>query len=128
MLDFAGDFGYFVSLAHIEYQGFPFKIKHLEENYFSETLDRATDLWYHMYMGLIMKLRGKTRHGKNRVSQHGSRWSVVRETDSILCLDNQPGKWVESIDCSCSTCEKWGQDGRWILDNNDPNFEIMESE
>ena len=75
-----------------------------------------------------MKLRGKTRHGKNRVSQHGSRWSVVREDDSVLCLDDKPGKWVESIDCSCPTCEKWGQDGRWILDNNDPNFEIVERE
>ena len=121
------------SLEMREYVGLkitenPFKIKHLGENYFSETLDRATDLWYHIYMDLIMTLRGKTRHGKNRVSQHGPRWRVVREEDSVLCLDGKPGKWVVSIDCACSTCEKWGQDGRWIQDQNDPNFEILGSE
>ena len=103
----------------------PFKIKHLRRIYFSGAIDTATDLWYHMYMDSIMLLRGKTRHGKNRVSQHGSRWSVVREDDSVLCLDGKPGKWVVSIDCACSTCEKWGQDGRWIFDKNDPNFEIV---
>lgn len=65
----------------------------------------------------IVELKGLTRHGKNRVNQHGARWVVVKKSGEDL--------WVESIDCSCSTCEKWGQDGRWITEKKDRNFEIV---
>ena len=69
-----------------------------------------------------VKLKGKTRHGKNRVSQHGDLWEVVRWVDEkevgkgFIKFSDAPGPWLflESIKCKCSTCVKWGQDGRWV--------------
>ena len=65
-----------------------------------------------------VNLKGKTRHGKNRVNQHGDWWVVSNETENSF--------WLESIDCECATCNKWGQDGRWVDKKNDVNFEIIE--
>ena len=62
-----------------------------------------------------VKLKGKTRHGKNRVSQHGDLWEVVRWVD-----EKEVGKG------KCSTCVKWGQDGRWVSERMDDNFNIIE--
>ena len=64
-----------------------------------------------------VKLKGKTRHGKNRVNQHGEWWVVSAERDNSF--------WLESIDCECPTCEKWGQDGRAVDKKNDTNFNIV---
>tara|TARA_R100001244_G_scaffold122170_1_gene91824 strand:+ start:261 stop:500 length:240 start_codon:yes stop_codon:yes gene_type:complete len=64
-----------------------------------------------------VKLKGKTRHGKNRVNQHGEWWVVSGETDKSF--------WLESIVCDCTTCVKWGQDGRWVWKKNDDNFDIV---
>jgi hypothetical protein len=65
-----------------------------------------------------INLKGKTRHGKNRVNQHGEWWVVSNETEKSF--------WLESIDCECTTCNKWGQDGRWVDKKNDVNFDIVE--
>jgi len=73
----------------------------------------------------IVILRGKTRHGKNRVREHGDRWIAVRESDSAVCLDGAPGLLLAADDCNCSACEKWGPDWRWIRKTNDLNFEIL---
>ena len=78
---------------------------------------------------MFVKLKGRTRHGKNRVNEHGEWWKVVHEKDS------SPNFWgkilpdmlhLSSVDCSCNTCKKFGQDGRWIATKNDVNFEIIE--
>ena len=83
----------------------------------------------------VVILRGKTRHGKNRVREHGDRWVVVRRTEENLgprfhvpVNASPPWLWLETTDCECSTCEKWGQDGRWVAENNDLNFEILRRE
>ena len=76
----------------------------------------------------IVILSAKSRHGKNRISQHGSRWLVTQISDSVFCLDGAPGAMLRSIDCSCRTCEKFGQDGRWVRLTNDKNFEISGGE
>ena len=73
-------------------------------------------------------LTAKSRHGKNRISQHGERWLVTAVSDSVLCLDGSPGVGLSSIDCPCRTCEKFGQDSRWVLLKNDKNFEITKEE
>ena len=80
-----------------------------------------------------VKLKGKTRHGKNHVSQHGDLWKVGRIVDGELGKgfvrsSNAPGPWLwlESINCKCSTCEKWGQDGRWVSERMDDNFNVIE--
>ena len=78
---------------------------------------------------MFVKLKGKTRHGKNRVNQHGEWWKVVKSRGS------GPNPWgkilpdafhLRSVDCPCNTCKKFGQDGRWSAQRNDVNFEIVE--
>ena len=83
----------------------------------------------------IIVLRGKTRHGKNRLKQHGDRWVVRDRTErdlgskfAVPVQASAPWLWIETTDCECPTCEKWGQDGRWISEQNDPNFEILRGE
>jgi hypothetical protein len=76
----------------------------------------------------IVILQGKTRHGKNRVSQHGERWRVLSHTPGEtknIWGDDLGDMHLESVDCPCRTCEKWGQDARWIFENGDLNFGIV---
>tara|TARA_R100001082_G_C4283442_1_gene124918 strand:+ start:317 stop:583 length:267 start_codon:yes stop_codon:yes gene_type:complete len=80
-----------------------------------------------------VELKGKSRHGKNRVNQHGNLWKVKRVVDDpnigkgFIRSSDAPGPWfwLESINCKCSTCEKHGQDGRWVSEVRDNNFELI---
>ena len=79
-----------------------------------------------------VELKGKSRHGKNRVNQHGKIWKVVRINEGrdfgrgFIRSSNARGPWfwLESIKCKCSTCGKWGQDGRWVSEVGDENFDV----
>ena len=86
----------------------------------------------------IVILKAKSRHGKNRIKQHGERWRV-KELKPHKWRPNSRSEWrdwepepntvlLESIDCACPTCEKFGQDWRWIDIRNDSNFEILRRE
>jgi len=69
----------------------------------------------------LVILEGKTRHGKNRVRQHGERWRLVRRGPS--------GMLLESVGCECPTCQKLDmQDWRWISEFGDLNFKIVRTE
>jgi len=76
----------------------------------------------------IVVLQGKTRKGKNRVREHGDRWSVAREDESVMCLDDNPGLLLKVLNCKCLGCKKWGPDSRWIRQINDVDFEILRRE
>ena len=76
----------------------------------------------------IVVLQGKTRHGKNRVREHGDRWTVDQVSESVAILDGAPGLLLAVLDCECPGCEKWGPDWRWIRQTNDLDFEILERE
>ncbi len=76
----------------------------------------------------IVILQGKTRRGKNRIREHGDRWTVDRVSESVMGLGGAPGLLLSVPKCECSTCEKWGPDWRWIRQTNDPNFEILRRE
>ena len=79
-----------------------------------------------------VKLKGKSRHGKNRVNQHGNIWKVMKINEGrdfgkgFIRSSDAPGPWfwLESINCKCSTCNKFGQDGRWVSEVRDDNFEV----
>jgi hypothetical protein len=60
-------------------------------------------------------LTAKTRHGKNRIQQHGDRWLVeeVRGTSMMLRSENKTFKLGD----------KFIHDGRWVELQNDPNFD-----
>ena len=63
-----------------------------------------------------LKLSGKTRHGKNRIAQHGIHWLV--QSDGTF--KGNPAWLVSSMHKS----DKGDFDWRWILKTNDQNFEV----
>lgn len=63
----------------------------------------------------ILILAGTSRKGKNRVREHGARWTVKRREEAVLCLDGAPGILVTTPD----------GDWRWIRETDDPDFEIV---
>jgi hypothetical protein len=74
-------------------------------------------------IGDLLELKGISRHGKNRIDQHGNTWRVIR-----LGHPFRPnGIGLESLE------ETFGgfadgrrvKDGRWITIHNDPNFETV---
>ena len=69
-------------------------------------------------MPSLLKLKGKTRHGKNRIQQHGEIWRVEREST----FRGQPAWSLRSM---AKTFGGREFDGRWVLKNDDPNFEVV---
>ena len=59
-------------------------------------------------------LKGKSRHGKNRIQQHGSLWFV----EQFAKFRGQDAMWLRSE----NKTDKGGFDGRWVLLKDDPNF------
>ena len=76
----------------------------------------------------VVTLKGISRHGKNRIAQHGSTWFVEKvdkflgqpamllrsknETFAIRGRGNSKQEWKTT----------WMHDGRWVLLKDDPNF------
>ena len=78
---------------------------------------------------LISKLKGKSKKGKDRIRQHGDMWEVCEELDKVLFPTNSSGPFLKlrSVMCECNTCKKFGQDWRIISENNDSDFEVVET-
>jgi len=68
-----------------------------------------------------VKLKAKTRKGKNRIRQFGEWWKVCRTTPTVLFSTETHGSWVllESLN---------KKDWRWVRETDDPDFEIIEKE
>ena len=70
-----------------------------------------------------LELTGITRHGKNRVHQHGSIWRVVGEAkfrgQDAWNLRSEHETFTIRPGVKCF-------DGRWVLKKDDPNFEWKE--
>ena len=75
---------------------------------------------------MLLKLTGKTNHGKNRINQHGEIWRVKEDST----FRGQPAWHLQSIDKTFGGFKDGHRDfdGRWVLKQNDPNFdwEIVE--
>ena len=67
-------------------------------------------------------LTGKTRHGKNRIQQHGKVWLV----EHFGTFKGAPAMLVRSEFKTEGPKDHKGFDGRWVLLQNDPNFIIEE--
>ena len=63
-----------------------------------------------------IKLSGKTRHGKNRIDQHGVHWFVMADGT----FRGQPAWLVSSMHKS----DRGDFNRRWVLQNNDPDFNV----
>lgn len=67
-------------------------------------------------------LTGKTRHGKNRINQHGNKWLVMK----IGKFQGQPALALRSFDKTEGPKDNKGFDSRWVLIQEDPNFAITQ--
>lgn len=65
-------------------------------------------------------LKGITRHGKNRIHQHGNIWIV----ENISKFRGQPAAMLRSLHKTEGPKNNKGFDGRWVLLQDDPNFEM----
>ena len=63
-----------------------------------------------------VKLKGKTRHGKNRINQHGNHWLVT----DVGKFNGQPAVMLRSM----KQTDRGQFDGRWVHINDDNNFEM----
>ena len=75
-------------------------------------------------IGDLLELRGISKHGKNRIHQHGNVWRVTKIGSHFR---GASAVGLESLE------ETFGgfadgrrvKDGRWISVTNDPNFETI---
>ena len=70
----------------------------------------------HRDVGKWVLLKGKTRHGKNRINQHGDMWLI----EEVSTFQGQP-------ECSYvlrtkQTKDNKDFDSRWVVLRDDPNF------
>ena len=70
-------------------------------------------------IGKILTLRGVSRKGKNRINEHGERWIVMSIRDSIV-TSQRCGPWLL---VGSQKGKLW--DARWIQQNDDLNFKII---
>ena len=68
----------------------------------------------------VIVLKGKSRHGKNRIEQHGSNWTV----NALGTLNGTPAVRVQSENKTfkLGSFGKKMHDERWVLLKDDPNF------
>lgn len=71
-------------------------------------------------IGKKVLLKGKTRHGKNRIQQHGDLWTVTKlgqfnGNDAFMCES-------EHATFSVGTQGRKIKDCRWVFTKDDPNF------
>jgi len=72
--------------------------------------------------GKILRLKGKTKKGKDRINQHGALWKVteIRPFEAKMRL--------ESLNKTFKFNGEWRKDVRWVsveIVRNDENFELV---
>ena len=72
----------------------------------------------HRDVGKWVLLKGKTRHGKNRINQHGDMWLI----DSVSTFQGQPAMLLRSENKTEGPKDNKWFDSRWVLLRDDPNF------
>ena len=61
--------------------------------------------------------------GKNRVRDHGDRWTVLAETDRVLFSPNNPGPWLFACPLGLGQNNKAS---RWVRAHDDRDFIVIE--
>jgi len=67
---------------------------------------------------MLIKLKPKSRHGKNRIDQHGESWIVEKENTTTFFLRSLNKTWR-------STSGTMEHDKRQVLKVNDLDFEVL---
>jgi len=74
-----------------------------------------------MKHGDIITLKPKSKHGKDRVAQHGDQWRIT----GMAQFMGNPAVKVESLGETLKISDTLKvKDGRWVNIKNDPDFEI----
>ena len=68
--------------------------------------------------GNSVLLKGKTRHGKNRINQHGEEWVI----ETVGKFRGQPALNLHSLSKTEGPKHNKQHDLRWVLLQDDPNF------
>ena len=72
-------------------------------------------------IGEFVILRAKSKHGKDRLHQHGQNWRVVSfgtwKGSAAVCLESSAKTFRQG--------QEMTHDCRWVELKNDPDFEIM---
>lgn len=69
---------------------------------------------------MLIKVRGKSQKGKNRVRERGEVWQLVRTAADVL-FSSEHGPWLllESLD---------GKSMRWMRATGDKDFEQVQED
>ena len=73
-------------------------------------------------LGKIIRLKGLTQKGKNRVRDNGDRWTVLAETETVLFAPNEQGPWLF---VSPIFCDQNHKASRWVRRLNDKDFDVI---
>ena len=73
-------------------------------------------------VGSIIRLRGKTAKGKNRITKYGELWFVLAETNTLLFSGNINGPWIFVTPSGRMMNDPAA---RWIHELSDVDFEII---
>lgn len=70
-------------------------------------------------LGKTIQLKGISQKGKNRVRDHGDRWTVLAETDRVLFAPDRQGPWLFIAPVGLGQDDKAS---RWVRGNGDSDF------
>ena len=73
-------------------------------------------------LGKTIQLKGISQKGKNRVREHGDRWTVLAETDRVLFAPNNQGPWLFIAPRGLGQNDKAS---RWVRATADENFVVI---
>ena len=72
-----------------------------------------------VFVGNLMKLSGKTRHGKNRIRENGEMWRVIQ-------VDGQDSSIMSTKVCVRPLDLERRENWRWVDLPSDEHMEIVE--
>jgi len=73
-------------------------------------------------LGKTVQLKGISQKGKNRVREHGDRWTVLAETDQVLFAPSTSGPWLFVAPMGLGQDDKAS---RWVRANGDTDFTVV---
>jgi hypothetical protein len=73
-------------------------------------------------LGKTVQLKGISQKGKNRVREHGDRWTVLAETDKVLFAPSTTGSWLFVAPMGLGQDDKAS---RWVRATDDLDFVVI---
>ena len=73
-------------------------------------------------LGKQVQLKGISQKGKNRIRDHGDRWTVLAETDRVLFAPSSQGPWLFLAPLGLGQNDKAS---RWVRASDDVDFTVV---